>query len=140
MIREIGNCNMSVKEYWMSYNTLKCINNIDAAWEQVTSTCMNKVWRKLWPEYVHDFRRFEEVPEITNEVAAIAKGLRFDNDEPDDTTELLKSHSQPPTNEELDDMVAQLKSSSSKKNPFYDLQKPKTYKKFWLGLICTCRR
>jgi hypothetical protein len=37
------NCNMSVKEYWLSYNSLKCIN-IDAAFEEVTSTYMKKVW------------------------------------------------------------------------------------------------
>jgi hypothetical protein len=35
---------MSVKEYWMFYNTLKCIDIINVAWEEVTLTCMNKVW------------------------------------------------------------------------------------------------
>lgn len=51
----------------------------------------------MWPECVHDFRRFEDVPKIANEVAAIAQELRLDNDEPHDMNELLESHSQPPT-------------------------------------------
>jgi hypothetical protein len=36
MLREMENCNMSVKEYWMSYNIN--INNIDGVWAEVTST------------------------------------------------------------------------------------------------------
>jgi hypothetical protein len=41
MIQAMENCNISVKEYWMSYNILKAINNIRAAWEEVISTCTN---------------------------------------------------------------------------------------------------
>jgi hypothetical protein len=93
---------------------------------------------ELWP----NFRRCEEVPKIANEVVAIGQELRLDNDEPDDMTELLESHSQPPTHKELEDMAAQLRnnsSSSNKKIPLYDLQKPKTCRKSWLELIGTCR-
>jgi hypothetical protein len=92
----------------MSYNILKGINNIDAAWEEVTSICMYKVWRKLWPECVQDFREFEEVPSIANEVSTIAHELGFYNIEPDDVTGLLESHSHPLTNEELEVLAEQL--------------------------------
>jgi hypothetical protein len=81
------------------------------------------------------------VPKIANEVVAIVQELRLDNDEPDDMTELLESHSLPPTTKKLEDEAAQLRNCSStkkKKNPFYDLQN-ETYRKFWLGLIGTCR-
>jgi hypothetical protein len=104
MLQEMDNCNMSVKEYWMSCNILKDINNIDAAWEEVTSTCTNK----MWPQCVHDFGGFEEVPKVANKVAAIAQELGLDNIGPDDVTELVENHSQPFTNEELEDLAAQL--------------------------------
>jgi hypothetical protein len=39
---------MSTKEHWMSYNVVKVITNINAAWEEVVSTYMNKVLWKLW--------------------------------------------------------------------------------------------
>jgi hypothetical protein len=41
VLREMNNCSMSVNEYWMFYNILKGVKNIDPFWEMVTSTCMN---------------------------------------------------------------------------------------------------
>jgi hypothetical protein len=69
---------------------------------------MNKVWWKVWPECVHDFRGFEKVPEIGSEVTAIAQELGLCNIEPDNGTELLESHLHPLANEELEDLSAQL--------------------------------
>jgi hypothetical protein len=82
------------------------------------------------------------VPKIANEVTVIPQGLGLDNVELVDVTELLKSHSQPVTNEEREDLVAQLsqkQQSKNKKSLFYSLQKPRTWRKFWPGLIDTCR-
>jgi hypothetical protein len=89
----MDNCNMSVKEYWMSYNILKGVKNIDPVWEVVISTCMNKMWQKLWPDCVHVFRGFEEVHKIAIGVSAIAQELRLDSDVRDDVTVLLGKNS-----------------------------------------------
>jgi hypothetical protein len=72
--------------------------------QNIKIKCMNKVW----PQCLHDFRGFEGVPKIANEVAAIAQELGLDSTEPDDVTELLESHSQLLTNEELEDWAANL--------------------------------
>jgi hypothetical protein len=104
MLQEMDKYNVPVKEYWVSYNILKGINSIHAAWEEVTSTCMSKVW----PECAHDFKGFVEVPEIADEVTAIAQELGLGTVDPDDVAESLESHSQPLTNEELEDLSAQL--------------------------------
>lgn len=36
-----------VRDYWKSYNILNAITNIDSAWDEVSQSCMNGVWRKL---------------------------------------------------------------------------------------------
>jgi hypothetical protein len=51
---------------------------------------MNNMWRRVWPDCVHVFRGFEEVPKIANGVSAIAQELRLDSD---DVTELLGKNS-----------------------------------------------
>jgi hypothetical protein len=57
---------------------------------------------ELLPGCVHGFRGFEDVPKIANEVAALAREPGLDSVEPDHVTELLESHFQPLTNEELE--------------------------------------
>jgi hypothetical protein len=42
MLQEMDNCNKFIKEYWMCCNILKGMNNIDAAREEITLTCVNK--------------------------------------------------------------------------------------------------
>jgi hypothetical protein len=121
---------MSVKKYWMSRNILKGINNINAAWKEVTSNCMNKVWL----EYVHDFKENEEVPNIAIEATTIAQDLGVDSIEPDDVTRLLDSHSQPRINEELEDLSAQLTQKQQQQEQDTDLRSIETVtcRKFWL--------
>ena len=38
------------------------------AWHEVTVVTMNAVWKKLCPQFVHDFHRFEKVDEESKEV------------------------------------------------------------------------
>ena len=42
--------------------------NIDSAWPEVTAITMNGVWKKLCPQFVHNFRGFEKVDEESKEV------------------------------------------------------------------------
>jgi hypothetical protein len=89
----MGNCKMSVKEYWIPYNILKGVNKIDPIWEVVVSTYIYSVWQKACPECVHDCRGFEEVPDFANVVSGIARELRLDTVAPGDVTELLDNNS-----------------------------------------------
>jgi hypothetical protein len=122
----------------MSCNILKSISNINATWEEVTSTCMNNVW----PEYVHDFKAFEEVSNIAIQGAAIAQDLGLGSVEPDGVTELLESHCQPCINEKPEDLSAQLtQKQQQQEQDETDLRAIETVtcRKFWLGLVGPCR-
>jgi hypothetical protein len=48
------------------------------------------------------------VPKIATKVAGIPQDLGLDNAEPDNVTDLSKSHSQALTNDGLEDLIAQL--------------------------------
>jgi hypothetical protein len=81
---------------------MKSIRNIVAAWEEVTTNCMNSSWKKLWPETCHDFRRFEEnEAAVVNDIVELANQLGMDEVDIDNVQELVQSHQTSPTNEEL---------------------------------------
>lgn len=106
MIHATDEQEISVREYWKSYNIKKGLDNIAAAWGEVSAVTMNAVWRKLWPEVVHDFCGFS-VPAhsaLTKEIADLANSAKLgDNEEVlvDDVDELLNSHDTEMTTEEL---------------------------------------
>jgi hypothetical protein len=72
---------------------MKDIRNIVAAWEKVTTNCMNSSWKKLWPKACHDFGRFEEnEAAVTNDIVLLANQLGMDEVDIDNVRELLQSH------------------------------------------------
>ncbi|KAG7175332.1 Tigger transposable element-derived protein 1-like 108 [Homarus americanus] len=49
----------TIREFWKKhYNIRKAIKNISDSWEATTQQNMNGVWRKLWPECVHNLVGF----------------------------------------------------------------------------------
>jgi hypothetical protein len=49
----------SIWKYWGGYKILRVADNVAEAWEEVTESCLNRVWRKLWPElmqYSHGYK------------------------------------------------------------------------------------
>ena len=38
----------------------EAIDNLSVAWQEVKTTNMNRVWRKIWPECIADFRGLEQ--------------------------------------------------------------------------------
>ncbi|XP_074854943.1 tigger transposable element-derived protein 1 [Carettochelys insculpta] len=92
----------TIRQFWHDYNILKCINNIGESWAEVTQTCMNGVWGKLWPECVSDIKGFKDVvPDIKKDILGLAKKVGFDEVEEADITQLLQSHKEELTNEDL---------------------------------------
>lgn len=49
---------------------MKAITIISESWNEVTPSCMNGVWRKIWPECVH--RRHSE---FINETPAVCQEI-----------------------------------------------------------------
>ncbi|XP_051885228.1 tigger transposable element-derived protein 1-like [Pristis pectinata] len=100
-----GQDKQSIREFWRSYNMMKAIENISASWAEVTSVCMNNVWRKLWPEVCGDSVGCEEGEQvIISDIVQLAAQAGLDEVDADDVVELLRSHGDGLTNEELQEL------------------------------------
>ena len=83
---------LTLKDFWKSYDILNAVKNIAHSWEEVKVTNMNGVWRKLCPQFVNDFHGFEErVDHDIRNTVALNKEIDLYM-EVDDATELLESH------------------------------------------------
>ena len=91
----------SLREFWKAYNIKKGIVNIKAAWDEVKTQAMNGVWRKIWPSVVNDFTGFSPMPDIHKDITSLARRAGFEEVDDDDVAELLDSHSEELTNEDL---------------------------------------
>jgi hypothetical protein len=102
-IVEAVQSDITVRDYWKSYNILNAITNIESAWDEVSQS-----WRKLWPEGVIDFVRIEPVSEVAKDISRMAKDVGIDNVDPDDVYQLLESHGEPLSRKELEELVVEL--------------------------------
>jgi len=99
---------VTLKEFWKSYNIRDAVKNIADSWEEVKQTNMNGVWKKLCPNFVNDFHGFEEtVDAVTKNVVALSKQLLLEV-EADDVTELLASHGEELSAEDLIELEKQM--------------------------------
>jgi hypothetical protein len=91
----------TIKEFWKSFSILDAVKIIKDAWNAVTESNLKGVWNNLCPEFVQDFEGFENpVANVTETVIEIADRLGLEVS-PEDVTELLQSHSQDLSNEDL---------------------------------------
>ncbi|XP_068232220.1 tigger transposable element-derived protein 1-like [Palaemon carinicauda] len=82
---------LTLKDFWKSYNILDAVKNIADSWEEVKITNMNGVWRKLCPQFVNDFLGFEDtVDHVIKNIVALSKEIDLEI-EVDNVTELLES-------------------------------------------------
>ncbi|XP_018430489.1 PREDICTED: tigger transposable element-derived protein 1-like [Nanorana parkeri] len=107
MVKVLDRSGITMKDYWRSFNVLKGVNNINGAWEEVTANCLNRVWRKLLPESAHDLS-VEPLENIVEDVRRLAQEAGFSEMTTDDVTELLDSHEQQLSNEDLEDLAKEL--------------------------------
>ncbi|XP_067932973.1 tigger transposable element-derived protein 1-like [Watersipora subatra] len=100
---------MTLRSYWKSYNILNCVKNIDASWREVTEVNLNAVWRLLCPQFVNDFRGFDQEginKEILSTLVGLSDKLELDLQE-EDFEELLESHGEELSNQDLMELEAQ---------------------------------
>ena len=98
----------TIKEFWSAYHIKKAIDNINASWKEVTDKTMNGCWGKLWPECNTGFGGFDgaaNVRAITNDIVRLSHLAGFREVDEDDIEDLLESHDEPLTNEELMDLA-----------------------------------
>ena len=72
---------MTLHDYWKSYNILNCIKNIDAAWREVSEVNLNAMWRPLCLQFVNKFKGFnqeEKTKYILTSLVRLSKKLNLD--------------------------------------------------------------
>uniref|UniRef100_UPI00358E7BA4 tigger transposable element-derived protein 1-like isoform X2 n=1 Tax=Myxine glutinosa TaxID=7769 RepID=UPI00358E7BA4 len=91
----------TLEEFWKGYNIYNAVRNIGESWKEVKQTTMNGVWMKLCPEFVNDFQGFEEtVDQVTENLVEMGRHLELEI-VADDVNQLLTSHSEELSNEDL---------------------------------------
>jgi len=93
MLTVLDRLDTTIKDYWLSFYILKGITNINAAWDEVTMKCLNGMWHKLLPEFMHDFTQFGPM-EKTADIRRLAQRAELDEVTAEDATELLDSQGQ----------------------------------------------
>ncbi|XP_066962141.1 tigger transposable element-derived protein 1-like [Macrobrachium rosenbergii] len=101
----------NLKAYWRQYTIATCLQNIHKALEEMKPATINASWKKLWPEVVYDDKGFTPA-EIQHsavqkavQLAAILGGEVFADMTTGNVDELLDCHSQPLTDEDLEELT-----------------------------------
>uniref|UniRef100_UPI0035901482 tigger transposable element-derived protein 1-like n=1 Tax=Myxine glutinosa TaxID=7769 RepID=UPI0035901482 len=105
--------NFSLKAYWREYTIATCLQNIQMAIKETKTETLNACWKKLWPEVVHDYVYKGFSPDEVHhsavdkavKLAKLRGGDGFNDMTPDDVEELLETHSDPLTDEDLAEMT-----------------------------------
>ena len=108
MVRVFDRSVKTIKNYWGSFIILKGINNINAAWEEVSVNYSNGVWRHLLPYFMHDFTGFEPVENTVEVISRLAQEVGLDEVTAESVTEMLYSHGQQISNEDLEEVAKEM--------------------------------
>jgi len=105
MVRVLDRSVKTIKDYLGSLSILKGINNINAAWEEVSMNYLNGVWCHLLPYFMHDFTGFEPVENTVEVISRLAQEVGLDEVTAESVTEVLYSHGQWISNEDLEEVT-----------------------------------
>ncbi|KAK1327439.1 hypothetical protein QTO34_014153 [Cnephaeus nilssonii] len=98
---------LTLNDFWKSYKVLAAVKNISDSWDEVKQTNLNGVWKKLCPQFVNDFHGFEDSVEVViKNVVELSKQLDLEV-EGEDVTELLASHREELSTEDLTQLKQQ---------------------------------
>ena len=87
---------------------MKGINNINAAWEEVSENYLNGVWRQILPDFMHDFTGFEPVENIVEVISGLVQDVGLDKVTAESVTEMLYNHGQQIYSESLEEVAKEL--------------------------------
>ena len=108
LIRDFDRSGKTMKDYWRSFDILKVINNIDAAWEEVSANCLTGVWLEFLPQFVHLFAGFEPVENMVEDVSKLKQKAGLDEVRVEHVKELLDSQIQQHSNADLKELAKEL--------------------------------
>ncbi|XP_028921782.1 tigger transposable element-derived protein 1-like [Ornithorhynchus anatinus] len=107
----------SVREFWKGFNIKNAIDLLALAWTDVAPACLNGGWRNLLPQMVVDFRGLDGqlvlLRRLRAQCVTLAKEVGFDEVEAGDVEELLESHGEELSAEELLQLLAEVKAEGA---------------------------
>ncbi|XP_064083042.1 tigger transposable element-derived protein 1-like [Macrobrachium nipponense] len=105
-----GNKELTLKQFWKGYNIANAVRNIASAWYEVKTTTLKGAWKKLCPQFVRSFEGFDQAEDVetaTRKIVGLSKRLKLDL-EAEDVTELLASHGEELSSEDLIELEQQM--------------------------------
>ncbi|XP_035975602.1 tigger transposable element-derived protein 1 [Halichoerus grypus] len=92
-----------IREFWRNYSIMDAVDNIAVAWEELRPETMNSVWKKIWPECVQfqSVSQTDNIAQLQQNIVTLAKNVAFEEVVEADVDQLLRSHEEDLSNEEL---------------------------------------
>ena len=103
--------NFSLRAYWRDFTIATCLQIIQKALQEMKKETLNACWKKLWPECVHAYKGFspDEIHHLEVDkavkLAKILGGEGFNDMTHDDVNDLIKTNSDPLTDEDLAELT-----------------------------------
>ncbi|XP_051889940.1 tigger transposable element-derived protein 1-like [Pristis pectinata] len=94
----------TVREFWKLFNIMNGIENIAESWGEVKLPAMNGVWQNIWPGCINDFTDVpaaEPAEKVIRDIVALANEAGFEDIVEEDVIQLLDSHDEDLSNEDL---------------------------------------
>lgn len=98
-----GDDTAEIREFWRKYSIVDAVDNIAIAWEELRPATMNSVWKKIWPECVQfqSVSQTDNIAQVQQNIVTLAKSVALGEVGEADVDQLLQSHEEGLSNEEL---------------------------------------
>lgn len=133
-----GHRNVSIKEFWKSYNIKDAVDNIGKAWDEMKPSTLKAVWKNIWPDIINedDFQS-QNLTEVVENIVSLGNQLGFEDLAESDVTELLKAHGGSLSDEDLLALEQnQLSEEQQTENNVEDTHQRLTTKRLSQALSC----
>lgn len=98
---------LTLSEFWKSYKIHNAIENIGAAWSEIKTSSINKVWKPLCPQLLETSETVADKTESEIRELLDLGNLRELNIEDEDIYQLLGSHAVELSNDDLMEMLSE---------------------------------
>ena len=96
-VKKTNEENKTLRDFWKNFTIKDAVTFIKQSWDEVPTKCLNGVWKKLCPQFVHSFEGFnvdDIVSKANKDTISYAQDLGLDEVEEEDINQLLQSHRQ----------------------------------------------
>ncbi|XP_007468546.1 PREDICTED: tigger transposable element-derived protein 1-like [Lipotes vexillifer] len=98
-----GDDTAEIREFWRKYSIMDAVDNIAIAWEELRPAAVNSAWKNIWPECVHSqsVSQTDSIAQLQQNIVTLAKSVALGEVGEADVDQLLQSHEEGLSNEEL---------------------------------------